>query len=69
MYLAPTVPNCTPPGTLTAVEREETEKIYLKAKGEYDNHNTMQELLKTQIQEDVDDVYIRQLKNKYTGYL
>eukprot|EP00957_Ditylum_brightwellii_P002366 181241-Ditylum_brightwellii.AAC.1 len=29
----------------------------------------MQELLKAQIQEAVDDVYIRQLTNKYTGYL
>eukprot|EP00957_Ditylum_brightwellii_P111030 8467445-Ditylum_brightwellii.AAC.1 len=29
----------------------------------------MQELLKAQLQEAVDDVYIRQLKNKYTGYL
>eukprot|EP00957_Ditylum_brightwellii_P115498 8810010-Ditylum_brightwellii.AAC.1 len=47
MYLAPTLPNRTPPRTLTAVEREKTKKIYLKAKGEYDNHNTMQELLKT----------------------
>eukprot|EP00957_Ditylum_brightwellii_P098978 7539913-Ditylum_brightwellii.AAC.1 len=69
VYLAPTVPNCTPPGTLTAVEREEVEKINLKAKGEYDDHNTMQEVLKAQIQEAVDDVYIRQLINKYTGYL
>jgi hypothetical protein len=46
------------------VEREEAEKIYLKAKGEYDDHNTIQESLKAQIQEAVDDVYIRQLKNK-----
>eukprot|EP00957_Ditylum_brightwellii_P026074 1971589-Ditylum_brightwellii.AAC.1 len=69
VYLAPTVPNRTPPGTLTAVEREEAEKIYLKAKEEYDDHNTMQELLKAQMQEAVDDVYIRQLKNEYTGYL
>eukprot|EP00957_Ditylum_brightwellii_P198469 15125971-Ditylum_brightwellii.AAC.1 len=29
----------------------------------------MQELLKVQLQEAVDDVYIKQLKNKYTGYL
>ena len=68
-YVSPTAPNRTPPGNLTAVEREEAEKIYLKAKGEYDDHNTMQELLKAQIQEAVDDVYTRQLKNKYTGYL
>eukprot|EP00957_Ditylum_brightwellii_P123285 9400118-Ditylum_brightwellii.AAC.1 len=51
VYIAPTVLNRTPPGTFTAVEREEAEKIYLKAKGEYDDHNTMQELLKAQIQE------------------
>eukprot|EP00957_Ditylum_brightwellii_P155405 11829925-Ditylum_brightwellii.AAC.1 len=62
VYLAPTAPNHTPPGTFTAVEREEDEKIYLKAKEEYDDHNTMQELLKAQIQKAVDDVYIRQLK-------
>eukprot|EP00957_Ditylum_brightwellii_P032163 2438736-Ditylum_brightwellii.AAC.1 len=30
VYLAPTSPNRTPPGTLTAVKREEAEKIYLK---------------------------------------
>eukprot|EP00957_Ditylum_brightwellii_P178919 13628871-Ditylum_brightwellii.AAC.1 len=53
-YQAPNLPNCTPPGTLTAVERE-AEKIYLKAKGEYVDHNTMQELLKAQLQEAVDD--------------
>eukprot|EP00957_Ditylum_brightwellii_P164573 12529971-Ditylum_brightwellii.AAC.1 len=29
----------------------------------------MQELLKGQVQKAVDDVYTRQLKNKYTGYL
>eukprot|EP00957_Ditylum_brightwellii_P007393 559876-Ditylum_brightwellii.AAC.1 len=69
VYLALTPPNCTPPGTLAAVEREEAKKIYLKAKGEYDDNNTMQELLKAQLQEAVFDVYIRQLKNKYTGYL
>eukprot|EP00957_Ditylum_brightwellii_P091719 6983754-Ditylum_brightwellii.AAC.1 len=63
VYLAPTLPNRTPPGTLTAVEREEVKKIYLKAKGGYDDQNTMQELLKAQLQEAVDDVYIRQLKN------
>eukprot|EP00957_Ditylum_brightwellii_P054274 4111303-Ditylum_brightwellii.AAC.1 len=55
VYLAPTLPNCTPPGTLTVVEREEAKKIYLKAKGEYDDHNTIQELLKAQLQEAVDD--------------
>eukprot|EP00957_Ditylum_brightwellii_P079702 6060224-Ditylum_brightwellii.AAC.1 len=55
VYLAPTLPNRTPPGTLTVVEREEAKKIYLKAKGEYDDYNTMQELLKAQIQEAVDD--------------
>eukprot|EP00957_Ditylum_brightwellii_P159314 12126849-Ditylum_brightwellii.AAC.1 len=68
-YLSPTTPNCTPPGHLTAVEREEVEMIYLRAKGKYNDHNTMQELLKAKIQEAVDGVYIRQLKNKYTGYL
>eukprot|EP00957_Ditylum_brightwellii_P112177 8552806-Ditylum_brightwellii.AAC.1 len=55
VYLAPALPNRTPPGTLTAVEREEANKIYLKAKGEYDDHKTMQELLKAQLQEAVDD--------------
>eukprot|EP00957_Ditylum_brightwellii_P048443 3675989-Ditylum_brightwellii.AAC.1 len=55
VYLTPTVPNHTPPGTLTAVEREEAEKIYRKTKGEYNDHNTIQELLKVQIQEAVDD--------------
>eukprot|EP00957_Ditylum_brightwellii_P078525 5970737-Ditylum_brightwellii.AAC.1 len=55
VYLAPALPNRTPPGTLTAVEKEEAEKIYLKAKGEYDDYNTMQELLKAQLQEAVDD--------------
>eukprot|EP00957_Ditylum_brightwellii_P123670 9428412-Ditylum_brightwellii.AAC.1 len=47
-YIAPIAPTCTPPGGLTAVEREEAKKIYIKAKGEYDDHNTMQELLKGQ---------------------
>eukprot|EP00957_Ditylum_brightwellii_P116078 8855035-Ditylum_brightwellii.AAC.1 len=43
LYQAPNLPNRTPPGRLKALEREEAEKIYLKAKGEYDNHSTMQE--------------------------
>eukprot|EP00957_Ditylum_brightwellii_P028471 2149980-Ditylum_brightwellii.AAC.1 len=47
-YIAPIMPTRTPPGTLTAIEQEEAEKIYLKAKREYDDHNTMQELLKGQ---------------------
>eukprot|EP00957_Ditylum_brightwellii_P200182 15260184-Ditylum_brightwellii.AAC.1 len=62
-YIAPIAPTRTPPGGLTAVEQEEAEKIYLKAKGEYDDHNTMQESFKAQVQEAVDDVYTRQLKN------
>eukprot|EP00957_Ditylum_brightwellii_P135831 10360730-Ditylum_brightwellii.AAC.1 len=33
LYQAPNLSNHTPPGTLTAVEREEAKKIYLKAKG------------------------------------
>eukprot|EP00957_Ditylum_brightwellii_P011511 870755-Ditylum_brightwellii.AAC.1 len=69
LYQTPNLPNCTPPGELTAVEREEAKKIYLKAKGGYDDHNTMQELLKTEVQEAMDDAYTRQLKNKYTRYL
>eukprot|EP00957_Ditylum_brightwellii_P081455 6196203-Ditylum_brightwellii.AAC.1 len=55
LYQAPNLPNRTLPGNLTAIEREETKKKYLKAKWEYDDHNTMQELLKAQLQEAVDD--------------
>eukprot|EP00957_Ditylum_brightwellii_P149536 11387602-Ditylum_brightwellii.AAC.1 len=68
-YQAPNLPNCPPPGTLTAVEREEVKKIYLKVKGEYDDHNTMQNVLKAHLQEAVVGAYIRQLKNKYARYL
>eukprot|EP00957_Ditylum_brightwellii_P167686 12765295-Ditylum_brightwellii.AAC.1 len=69
VYLSPTLPNRIPPGSLAVVERETAEKIYLKAKGEYDDHNTMQELLKAKVQEAVDDVYTIQLKSKCTRYL
>eukprot|EP00957_Ditylum_brightwellii_P044009 3340070-Ditylum_brightwellii.AAC.1 len=49
LYQDLNLPNHTSTGILAVVEREEAKKIYLKAKGEYDDNNIMQELLKAQV--------------------
>eukprot|EP00957_Ditylum_brightwellii_P045879 3480171-Ditylum_brightwellii.AAC.2 len=68
----------TPPvrptrGTLTTratlVDRDVVETQYKKEKAMYDDHNTEEEAIKTQIQEAVEDIYLSQIKNKYTNYM
>eukprot|EP00957_Ditylum_brightwellii_P211579 15366337-Ditylum_brightwellii.AAC.1 len=35
----------------------------------FDNSNTVEEALKTKLQEETDDIYLRKIKNKSTRYL
>eukprot|EP00957_Ditylum_brightwellii_P164695 12539585-Ditylum_brightwellii.AAC.2 len=53
----------------TQVEQDENKWMYEEVKQVYDNHHTVQETLKEQVQEAVDDIYFCQIKNKYTKYM
>eukprot|EP00957_Ditylum_brightwellii_P142447 10852848-Ditylum_brightwellii.AAC.1 len=57
------------PTRATLAERENHEHLYRADKREYNNHNAVEEALKNQVQEAVKDIYLRQLKNRYMGYL
>eukprot|EP00957_Ditylum_brightwellii_P092378 7033897-Ditylum_brightwellii.AAC.1 len=69
-YTAPLEPVRGPLLARTSLaDREDHEQLYRADKQEYNNHNTMEEALKNQVQEAVDDIYLQQLKNRYTGYM
>ena len=67
----PTDPGITPihaTGASAAIRQTD----FLEHKEErriYDNHHTMEDALKSIIIDAVDEVYIGELRNKYTGYL
>ena len=70
-YKSPPDPGITPThATGASVVIRQTD--FLKHKEEriiYENHHTMEDALKTIIIDAVDEVYIGELRNKYTGYL
>eukprot|EP00957_Ditylum_brightwellii_P168137 12799578-Ditylum_brightwellii.AAC.1 len=53
----------------TATERETTKKNYKEDTIVFKNFTIMEEMLKTYIQDAVQDIYLQPIKNKYTGYL
>eukprot|EP00957_Ditylum_brightwellii_P211220 15365909-Ditylum_brightwellii.AAC.2 len=53
----------------TIGDRETMEHQYKIEKAIYDNHNTVEEAVKTQIQDAIKVTHLWQLKNKYTIYM
>eukprot|EP00957_Ditylum_brightwellii_P023382 1764303-Ditylum_brightwellii.AAC.1 len=57
------------PGNASSQARYNEGNWYKKELDTYENHIAMDDLLKKQIQEAVDKVYILQLRHKYSAYL
>ena len=70
-YESPLDPGITPTHTIGASEeiRQTNFLVHKKERRIYDNHQTMEDALKSIIIYAVDEVYIGKLCNKYTGYL
>eukprot|EP00957_Ditylum_brightwellii_P068158 5173898-Ditylum_brightwellii.AAC.1 len=70
VYAAPAQPiRATLSPRATVVDQETMEHQYKLEKVIYDNHNMVEEVVKAQIQEAIKDIFLRQLKNKYTRYM
>ena len=53
----------------SAETRQTSFLIHKEERRIFENHQTMEDALKSLIIDSVDDVYISKLRNKYTGYL
>eukprot|EP00957_Ditylum_brightwellii_P061893 4697060-Ditylum_brightwellii.AAC.1 len=56
-------------GNATAQVRYEEDNHYKKELDTYGNHIAMDDVMKKQIQEAIKDVFLRQLRHKYSAYL
>eukprot|EP00957_Ditylum_brightwellii_P059747 4535847-Ditylum_brightwellii.AAC.1 len=69
-YTAPPTPTrTTMPGNASAQARYNEDNGYKNELDTYENHIAMDDVLKKQVQEAVDDVYMCQLRQKYSAYL
>eukprot|EP00957_Ditylum_brightwellii_P206344 15347934-Ditylum_brightwellii.AAC.2 len=69
-YNAPSAPTRTMlPGNASSQVKYGKDNQYKKELDTYENHIAMDDALKKQTQETVDNVYIRQLRHKYSTYL
>ena len=70
-YLAPIDPGILPniPNRSTAESREQIIREHKEERRVYDNNTTMDDALKGQIIDTIEDTYLCELRNKYTGYL
>ena len=71
-YVAPNDPGTSPPvlpNNATVGRRETTRLDHKEALRIFQNNNTMDDVLKTQIIDSIHDPYICEMRNKYTGYL
>ena len=68
-YTAPIDPGLLLPmvANLAVVTRETRKTAHEEARRIYDNHNNMDDALKAQLIDSVDDTYLCELRNKYTG--
>ena len=70
-YLNPPDPGPIPilAAGVTAAAREEARIQHKEERRVYDNNQSMDDALKAQIIDTIDDTYLCELRNKYTGYL
>ena len=52
-----------------AVDREQQRQNHKEQRRIYENHQNMEDALKTQVIDTVNDTYLCELRNKYTGYM
>eukprot|EP00957_Ditylum_brightwellii_P133070 10146889-Ditylum_brightwellii.AAC.1 len=70
MYNAPSSPTRTTlPRNTTSQVRYDEDHRYKKELDTYENHIAMDDMMKKQIQDAVEDVFMRQLRHKYSAYL
>ena len=70
-YISPHDPGTIPiiPPQSTAPAREQIRTQHKEDRRIFDNHNNMDDALKAQVIDTIDDTYICEMRNKYTGYL
>jgi uncharacterized protein (DUF433 family) len=70
-YIAPDDPGAVPIHAIgaTATTRESNVLIHTEHRRIFDNHHNMDAALKAQVIDTIQDTYICELRNKYTGYL
>ena len=70
-YSAPIEPGILPlmAANLSVVTRETQKTAHEEARRIYDNHTNMDDALKAQLIDSVDDTYLCEVRNKYKGYL
>jgi hypothetical protein len=70
-YNAPPDPGTVPqiPGNANTAAREAIRIAHKEARRIYDNHVNMDDALKGQVIDTIDDTYLCEMRNKYTGYL
>jgi hypothetical protein len=70
-YAAPMDPGALPniPHNASTATRELLRTEHHEERRVYDNHNNMDDALKAQVIDTIQDTYINEMRNKYTGYL
>jgi hypothetical protein len=70
-YIDPTDPGATPhfPARATDAARDTIRHAHTEKRRVFENHNNMDDALKAQVIDSVEDTYLCELRNKYTGYL
>eukprot|EP00957_Ditylum_brightwellii_P008452 641027-Ditylum_brightwellii.AAC.1 len=69
-YNAPSAPKRTTlPGNATSQVQYDEDHQYKREKDTYENHIAMDDGMKKQIQDAVEDVFMRQLRHIYSAYL
>eukprot|EP00957_Ditylum_brightwellii_P093766 7139243-Ditylum_brightwellii.AAC.1 len=69
-YNAPSAPTRTTlPGNTSSQVRYDEDNHYKIELDTYENHIAMDNVMEKQIQDVVENVYIRQLRHKYSAYL
>eukprot|EP00957_Ditylum_brightwellii_P114494 8730011-Ditylum_brightwellii.AAC.1 len=69
-YNAPsTSARATLAGNATSQVHYEEDNHYQKELDTYENHIGMDDVMKKQIQEAIEDIFLRQLRHKYSAYL
>jgi hypothetical protein len=69
-YIPPNDPGATPnPIGTTTVAREIIRLDHKEERRIYDNHQNMDDALKSQVIDTINDTYLCELRNKYTGYM
>ena len=70
-YVTPIEPPLTPdvPSTATSASRQQLCNQYAEEHQIFTNHGNVDDALKTQLLDSVEEPYVSELRNRYTGYM